>query len=540
MSDPQLRLTVWDQIVSFFSPVAGLRRLQARAAAQIYARNYDAASPSRRTKNWPRRFGDANTVTQAATAELRIQARDLVRNNSWAKRGQRVIANNVVGWGIVPKAASTKSDGKPNVEVNAEAARLWKLWADSTECESEGRHTFYGMQHAVMKALATDGEVIVRRRWRKSTDGLTVPIQMQILEADFLDTLKTEDTRTGKIVQGVEFDLLGRRIAYWLFPEHPGSSTRLGTQSYRIPAEDVAHVFYSERPGQVRGVSWFGSVIVNLRDFDEFEDAELLRQKIAACFAAFVSDADGSGTSLGAADTATPADETIETIEPGQVQYLKDGQKVDFSSPPMTTGDSFAPRQLRRVAAGLGTTYEDLTGDYERVNFSSARMARLSHQGNVRDWQYNLLIPLFCAAVWRWFVEAAQQSGALPSGVKVPADWTVPPLPMIEPDKEGLALSRLVRNGTMTFSEMVREQGGDPEAHWAEYAADKKKLDELGIMLDSDAEKTSQAGLTQARAGVGGDAPAAVSDPPTPAKTDVKAKRAALLAELMTLNGDET
>jgi capsid protein len=167
------------------------------------------------------------------------------------------------------------------------------------------------------------------------------------------------------------------------------------------------------------------------------------------------------------------------------------------------------------VAAGLGVTYEDLVGDYSLVNFSIARMGRLAHQENVKCWQYNMLIPLLCDRVFAGSMRrrcsiAMPGSRALPVG----ADWTVPPLPMIEPDKEGLAYSRLVRNGTMTYSEMIREQGGDPEAHWAEYAADQKKLDELKIKLDSDPRATSQAGLTQERAGVGANAPS--GEKPTP------------------------
>jgi capsid protein len=43
--------------------------------------------------------------------------------------------------------------------------------------------------------------------------------------------------------------------------------------SRRIPAEDVIHLFYAERPGQSRGISWFGSAIVPLKDLDEYEDA---------------------------------------------------------------------------------------------------------------------------------------------------------------------------------------------------------------------------------------------------------------------------
>jgi capsid protein len=70
-------------------------------------------------------------------------------------------------------------------------------------------------------------------------------------------------------------------------------------------------------------------------------------------------------------------------------------------------------------------------------------------------------------------------------------------MPMIEPDKEGLAIQRLVRTGAMTFGEMVRERGGDPEAHWDAYAAEQKMLKAKGIVVDSDASQVSQAGQAQ-------------------------------------------
>jgi hypothetical protein len=56
----------------------------------------------------------------------------------------------------------------------------------------------------------------------------------------------------------------------------------------------------------------------------------------------------------------------------------------------------------------------------------------------------------------------------------------------------------------MTPNEMVRERGFDPDVHWPEFAANLRTLDELGIVLDCDARKVSQAGLTQERVGGGG------------------------------------
>lgn len=482
-----MKLSNWDKFLISIAPRWGTDRVRARLTADALTRNYEAAKLGRRTQGWARNTGDANSVMAVAISELRMHARDLVRNNSWARRGQRIISNHSVGWGIVPRPPS-------------EVAEVWKEWADSTACDADGRLNFYGIQAQVMRSIAQDGEILIRRRWRRPEDKLPLPLQLQVLEADFLDTSQDGITlASGNVVKlGVEFDKIGRRVAYWLFDEHPGNRYRTSV-SRRIDASEIIHGFYAERPGQIRGVSWFGSAIVNLKDLDEYEDAELLKQKIAACFAAFVTDLDGQGTALG----GNSVDDDIDVLEPGMVANLPVGKDVKFGNPPNVTDSGFATRQLRRIAAGLGVTYEDLTGDYSQVNFSSARMGRLAHWANVRDWQWNMMIPQFCNAIWAWAMEAAQVGGLV--GANLPrVEWTTPPMPMIEPDKEGLAYQRLVRNGTMTHDEMVREQGGDPEAHWIAYAAGLKRLDALGIQLDSDVRAVSQAGLTQQRVGAGG------------------------------------
>ena len=78
-----------------------------------------------------------------------------------------------------------------------------------------------------MRSLVESGEVLVRLRERRVEDGLPVPLQLQVLEADHLDSGKTEELRDGGfILQGIEFDALGRRRAYWLYPTHPGDGRR--------------------------------------------------------------------------------------------------------------------------------------------------------------------------------------------------------------------------------------------------------------------------------------------------------------------------
>lgn len=491
----QVRINWLDRAIATLSPSWALSRVWARTHFAAAARNYEAAAPGRRTSGWSKTIADANAVNGPALVSLRAHARDLARNNAWATNGLRVLARNVVGWGLMPKAADTDEAGRLRLGA------LWRAWAGKTECDADGLQTFYGIQRQVIRTVALSGECLVRRRRRRVADGLTVPLQLQVLEPDYIDTTKDglPGIAGGKIVQGVEFDAIGRRVAYWLFDEHPGSRYVAGAVSRRVSASELLHVFDVTRPGQVRGVSWFAPAIVNLKDFDEYEDATIMRQKIAALFAAFVTDPNGSADTLGQPDAT---DSQVEGFEPGMIKYLAPGETVEFATPPLVGNDGFSERTLRRVAAALGVTYEDLTGDYSQVNFSSARMGRLSHWGNVYDWQWNMIVPRLCDPVWAWFMEAAILSGM--ADVDPGAEWTAPPMPMIDPDKEGLAYTRRVRSGAMTFSEMIREQGRDPDTHLAEYSEDQKKLDALGIWLDSDVRRVSAAGLTQERAGAGG------------------------------------
>ncbi|KKK96483.1 hypothetical protein LCGC14_2662320, partial [marine sediment metagenome] len=350
------------------------------------------------------------------------------------------------------------------------------------------------------------GEALVILRRAKSTDPLPVPIRIRVLEPDSIDTSRDGIVVDGggSIIQGIETDGKGRRVAYWLYRQHPGATGLLSPGmnqfvSERFPADRVLHVFRSDRAGQMRGVPWLCSAIVKLQDFDDYDDARLLQQKIAACFGVLVTDMDGINDPMGKQD---PDDEKLETLEPGMVEYLSPGKSVEVLQPPSVTGHSdFSTKTLQRIAASIGITYEDMTGDYSQVNFSSARMARLSHWQNVYKWRWKTLIPQLCDGVWAWVMEMA---AGLEGWTEVPtAQWAAPPMPMLEPDKEGLAITRLVRSGALTFPEAVRQQGNDPEAHMDEIAESNKQLDARNIILDSDPRRTSVAGLYQPPAAPG-------------------------------------
>jgi lambda family phage portal protein len=482
-----------DRTIGAVAPRWGLRRLRARVASELLARHYgyEAAATGRRTQGWHRSSSDANAVNNRASLQrLRDLARDLVRNNGAMGQTLRTIANHTVGWGIV--ATPQPKSGR--------IADTWKAWAESTQCDADGRDDFYGLQKLVMRGVAEGGEMLIRRRLRLPSDGLAIPLQLQVLEPDYLDTGRTENLANGgKIIQGVELDPIGRRVAYWLFQNHPGSNlfgtSTILTVSKRVSATEILHVYQRDRAGQMRAASWFAGVLVNAKDLDEYGDAQLMKQKIAACLAVIMSDPDGSSTPLGTADdTQTPP---IDMLEPGAILNAPAGRTVNVVEPPSVTDyEPFTRLEMRKIAKGLGLSYEDFSGDYSNVNFSSARMARIEHYENVYDWRWRLLIPQFCDPVWAWAMQAMQVAGAAPTqapGVK----WTCPPIPMLEPDKEGLAIQRNVRTGIQSLFDAIRERGYDPQDLLQEIADGNKLLDSLGIELDSDPRKMTQAGQQQ-------------------------------------------
>ncbi len=479
-----------DRAAQWLSPRWGLRRAQARlAAATLLA--YEGARIDRRASGWITSDSSANAEIGPALTRLRQRTRDLVRNNGYAAKAVNELAGAVVGTGIV--AQSKPADGDQGLRKQVNDA--WKIWVD--ECDADGQLDFYGLQDLVARTVIESGECLIRQRPRYPEDGFHVPLQLQILEPDFLDTTKTMSTKTGTIIQGVEFDALGRRVAYWLFKEHPGDVT-VGYKassfvSHRVPAQYVLHVYKKKRQ-QVRGVPWFAPVIIHLRDLDEYREAELVRKKIEACFAAFVTQPEAEqGPSIGTVSTANS--QTIETLEPGMIRYLKPGEEIAFASP-TSHGEGYRDfmRDMQtEIASGLNLTYEQLTGDLSNVNYSNYRAGLLSFRSGVEVFRWLSFIPMFCRPVRKWFIDTAyvaRRIGRPEYGTR----WCPPGFGSVDPEKDFKAALGSVRMGIQPWEDAVSEMGYDPEEVIENIKGTNEAWDRAGITLDCDPRKRTANG----------------------------------------------
>jgi len=335
---------------------------------------FDAAQAHRRLRGFRASRAHMNTLIAASGDTITACARWLVRNNGYAANAVESFASNVVGDGIKP--SSTIADAAKKEELQA----LWLAWTD--DADAAGLTDFYGLQRRAAREVFLSGEVFLRIRPRRAEDGLTVPLQlqMQTLPAEMrpLDMNRTF-SGAGLIRRGIEFDGIGRRVAYHFLRRHPGDLTDPGLagETVRVPAGDVIHVLDPVEAGQMRGVSRIAAAIVKLFTLDLYDDAELERKKIAAMFAVFI-------TSPTSKTPLEPTEEDLE-VEPGQAVRLDPGEDVSTPATPDSGGtcEPFQYRTLLQIAAAPGVPYGYLTGDTAKGNFSNTRISLIEFRRRI-------------------------------------------------------------------------------------------------------------------------------------------------------------
>ena len=490
------KLPLLDRMIATVSPAAALRRHEARTRLQRATRGprmlYDAAAHSHRTEGWRPVATDVVGEIRTAGPALRGRSRDLIRNNAYAARAKRAVVANVIGAGIIPSIES------PNLRTVEALEKRLREHFDTPACDYTGRLDLYGLQSLIMGTLFESGEVLIRKRLRRAEDGLPLPFQLHVLEPDFLDDLVDGPMYGGDnfAIQGVEFNKDGHVVAYHLFKEHPGTTTPHSTERERVPADMIIHAFDVVRPGQVRGVPWLAPVMLRLLDFGRYTDATLIKQQVAASYTAFVTSdqPDMQSVTTEGEDGATSTNERpLEYTEPGTIKRLLPGESIEFpSAPPTTDFAPYAVATLREIAAGIGISYEALSGDLSGVNFSSGRMGWLEFQRNIDTWRLQLLQPQVLSRVAVWFLGAARISQGVSGSVEI--KWTPPRREMVSMQEEVPATVKLIRAGLMSRSEAIRKLGYDPALVDAEIAEDNQRADALGLILDTDPRQRTDYG----------------------------------------------
>lgn len=461
---------ILDRLIGMVSPDAGLRRHRSR---ELLKRAYEGAS---KADGWhPKRGGaSANTDHAADAATLRVRSRALEQNVPYIAQGIRSHSANIIGTGIVPRWLGNAS------KEHSDAWAEWGPYADA-----DGRFDINGLINLAHQTAQRDGEVLVRIRPRKVSDGLPVPLQLQVLEIDWLD-----DSRTGVIdgltvISGIAYDVLGKVVGYYLFDQHPGElMSRPGRRagSRLVPASSIIHYFQPSRPGQGRGFPRIAPVIARVRDLSIYEDAELHRKNLETRLGVIASgdvEAMASGSDGVPLVTGTTS---MGELPSGNVMQVPTGSNITVVEPKAAPGYvEYVKLGLHLIAAGAGWTYEMMTGDVREVNFSSARIRMLDYRREAEQEQWLYVIPMLVAPIVRAFADAAELAGRV-RRASYNVRYATPKWDYVNPKDDVASDLDEVFGGLSTLSEKMRRRGDDPEEVFAEWEKDFDRLKSSGML----------------------------------------------------------
>lgn len=498
-----MRVSLLDRAIASISPSVGLRRIRQKAAFEIAARSL-STDPGERSRRGPM-LGtrSADEVNARNNPRLRAEMREMARTNPHIRKGISVWTTNLVGDGIIPRANST--DEKLNETVN-------NLFAEAdSQLSADGIGGFAAIQTLAVRGMVEGGDMFLRRRLRRLSDGLHVPMQVQLLEAEQLDGSRSlPGTPENSIVNGIELNRVGARAAYWLFPDHPGYAPLSGGyRSVSIPAGEIAHLFDRSRL-QMTGTPWGVAALDDARNLYDWELAEGIRKKLEACMVGIVTPGTEGDDPIGGLDPQVDRDgrpvpagvvnahgELIESFEPGMFAYARGGKDIKFNQPAVTGGaDVYRRGALMSIAAGFDVPYELLSGDLSRVSFISGRLGLQDFRRRVSALQWQVIIPLLCQPVWDWFCLSAWSAGLISTRV-VPVEWSPPSFEQINPLQEAMADLIAIRSGSKTLFDVIAARGYNPVQKIAEIQRINALLDKAEVKLDSDPRHLDKTGALQ-------------------------------------------
>lgn len=444
---------------------------------------FNGATGGRLTMDWIASILSADQEIKGNMRLLRARARELSRNNPVAKSYLKLLTANVIGEkGIGYKAQVRNNDKSLNSGFNSKIEDAWADWCKTGNCTVDGKLSFRAVQTLVLKNIATDGEVFVRRVLGFNNKHR---FALQLIDADQVDHLfsRFASKDSNEIRMGIEVDLWGRPVAYHVNQKHPsdlgGSLLR-----ERIPADQIIHLFDPERISQTRGITWFHPCMVELRMLGGYVEAELVAARTSAAKMGFLEQADASGYVEPNAD----AKYRIEA-QPGVIEQLPPGMKFNPWNPdhPSNAFPMFVKAMLRFVASSLGVSYNALASDLEGVNYSSMRSGLLIERDQWRMLQ-SLMKEQMLQPIFESWISMALLSGSLVLDSRDPSrfccgKWEARGWMWVDPLKDVQATILGIGAGLDSRDRAIAEQGGDVEEVFEQLAAEQKMADENKLNL---------------------------------------------------------
>lgn len=489
--------------------------------------------------NPPLTSADAEIIPEKAMLDAR--SRDVARNDAYVQGGAELHKDSIVGAMYVLNA-------KPNVEVlgwteeraeafQKEVESKFQTWAESPHnwVDARRKHDLTELIRLAVGVYVFGGEVLASAEWIK-TQRREFKTAIQMIDPDRLMTPFTE-MGNPNVRGGIKHDSYGGPVSGFIRTRHPGELATFNLPNNALDYKEVGfykpwgrvqliHIMNDKRIDQSRAVA---DIVAGLRELGitrKFRDVTLQNAVVNATYAASIESelptelvyqqmgagqnssivSDYASNFLSAVSDYVNSSNNMQ-IDGVKVPHLFPGTKLQLrpAGTPGGVGQDFESSLMRYIAAGLKVSYEELTRDYTKTNYASARAAMgqtwrsmQSEKKMVADKMANIIYRL-------WLEEAinadqiqtfrAREAGLLygPSGHQnlifdalSRADWIGASRGQIDELKETQAAVLRIKYGLSTHEDELAKLGKDYRKVYAQLEREKKEREKRGIELQED------------------------------------------------------
>ena len=481
--------------------------------------------------NWaPGRYS-GQTALNWSRDTLVDRLNDAARNDGWGAAGTTRLVDNLIGsgWRLAarPNHVTLGMSFEEAEEVSDQLEGLWRDYTHDVDmwCDAERSKSMAGILGlAARQRFGPEGEAFGVIVWQDDAPTFNTAVHM-------IDPARCSNPR-GKLDSeflrdGVAINGHGAPLGYHFRRSHPGDvfagNTGLQAWDYVERATEwgrpvVVHAFEAKRAGMTRGVSDWAPVMRSIKQSTDYEDYESQAALLNAVMAAFIEtpfdpeemlnalDSDpGKGAlnklygEIGEAQKAYYGAAPINL--PGvRVNTLLPGEKATLTKPehPNANFEAFVNAALRKVASAIGLTYEQLTMDWSRVNYSSARAALLEiwrgFTAKKGGFASQFMAPIYRAWLEEVFdkrlvrLPASAVSFEANPAAWCHADWIGPGRGWIDPLREAQAAGERLASSMTTMQHEAAEQGRDWKQDADQVAREVRYYQDRGLKHPSQAD----------------------------------------------------
>jgi len=450
------------------------------------------------------------------------RSRQLFQNNSFSGALINSFGTNVVGTGIKPRPSLKQIE---MIGLSQEQAEQWckktfdlfNLWAMSKNCDAERNNNFYELQDLALKTQMIGGDCFALMKYR--SENMPFGLSVKLMESDRCQN-PFGMMESDRLTEGVEVNEDGAAVAYHFTRKPAWSIDNYSefVESVRVPAFDsfncpnVIHLFTADRTDQRRGIPVLAPIILQMKQQERYQDAELMAAVVSAMFTAFIT-----SNSQESADTflGNVLDEQrVEPVKndnafskaavemsPGGIVELEAGEDVKFANPnrPNANYTPFVEGIFAEAAARCGISFELVLKKFNS-SYNAVRAAILESKKTFDRCKMNFVSD-FCQPIYeKWLTQAVMLGiidapgffdDPLKRALWCGCRWVSDAAFLLDPLKETQAIKQQLDEQLIdrdTACAMVN--GGDYARVAASLANEKRLRAEIGLQEPGTINKT--------------------------------------------------